>query len=73
MGAETITDAESLEPFVEQAIKAGEKAVADYLKGKEAALGALVGQVMKLTRGKADPKLAAELLRRRLEALRGEK
>ncbi len=44
--------------------------VQDYLGGKQAAIGALVGQVMRATRGKADPKLANALLRRKLDALR---
>jgi aspartyl-tRNA(Asn)/glutamyl-tRNA(Gln) amidotransferase subunit B len=44
--------------------------VGDYLGGKQTAMRFLVGQVMKITRGKANPQLAAELLRERLESLK---
>ena len=45
--------------------------LADYLAGKQAAAGYLVGQVMKLSRGKADPKQVGALVARGLEARRG--
>jgi aspartyl-tRNA(Asn)/glutamyl-tRNA(Gln) amidotransferase subunit B len=40
--------------------------VEDYREGKEQLLGFFVGQVMKATRGKANPKLVNELLRKSL-------
>ncbi|HEX2171535.1 MAG TPA: GatB/YqeY domain-containing protein, partial [Dehalococcoidia bacterium] len=43
------------------------KAVADYRAGKQAALKALIGPVMKATRGRADPGLVATLLQRELD------
>ncbi len=53
--------------MVDAAIAANPKAVADYRAGKTAALQALVGQVMKQTRGRANPERARELLVSRLD------
>jgi len=44
------------------------EAVGKYRSGKEGTLGFLVGQVMRATKGKANPKLVNELLRSLLEA-----
>ena len=43
------------------------KAVQDYLDGQKASLNFLVGQVMRLTRGKADPGETVKLLRENIE------
>ncbi|MBI4233262.1 MAG: Asp-tRNA(Asn)/Glu-tRNA(Gln) amidotransferase GatCAB subunit B, partial [Chloroflexi bacterium] len=69
-GLVQISDANAVRPAVEQAIAANPQALSDYLRGKETAIRFLVGQVMKLTRGKANPALVNELLKQRLEALR---
>ena len=69
-GMAQIGDADSIRPAVEQAIGDNPQPVADYLKGKETAIRFLVGQVMKITRGKANPKLVSELLNEKLESLR---
>src|SRR5436190_5366890 len=61
-----IGDAAALEVAAKAAIAAGPKAVADFKAGKEAALKSLLGGVMKQTKGRADPKLAEEVLRRLL-------
>ena len=45
-------------------------AVEKYCAGKAAALQALVGAVMKRSRGRADPRVTVEILKRRLEAVR---
>ncbi len=68
-GAEQISDEDALAPVVDEVLAANAKMAQDYLGGKQAAVGALVGQVMKATRGKADPKLAGALLRRKLDAM----
>jgi len=68
-GLAQISDVEALSRVVEEVIAANPKAVADYLAGKEPVLRFLVGQVMKATRGKANPKLANQLL---LEKLGGQ-
>jgi len=70
-GYTQITDSSVLEEAVEEALTHDPKAVADYLGGKETAMRFLVGQVMRITRGKANPKLANELVKEKLEALRG--
>ncbi len=65
-------DAGATEAWVDEVLAANEKAVADAVanpKKAKAALGFLRGQVMKLSGGKADPKLVGELLTRRLEQL----
>jgi aspartyl-tRNA(Asn)/glutamyl-tRNA(Gln) amidotransferase subunit B len=61
-----VSDASELEPLVEQVIAAHEPQVAAYRAGKEGVLGYLVGQVMKETRGKANPKVVNDLLREKL-------
>ena len=52
---------------VRQAIEENPKAVDDYLAGQKASLNFLVGQVMRLTRGKADPGETVKLLRENIE------
>ena len=53
-----------------KALQANAAAVADYLKGKDTAIRFLVGQVMKLTRGQANPTLVNQVLTEKLEAMR---
>jgi len=62
-----ITDTSSLEETIQDVLAAHPETVADYRKGRKAALGFLVGQVMKTTGGKANPKLVNEILVRKLE------
>ncbi len=69
-GVEQISDGAELAPVIEQVIEENPQPVQDYLGGKDAALKALMGQVMRLTRGKADPKLANRMLRGRIEGMR---
>ena len=52
---------------VKQAIDENPKAVDDYLNGQKASLNFLVGQVMRLTRGKADPGETVKLLKENIE------
>jgi aspartyl-tRNA(Asn)/glutamyl-tRNA(Gln) amidotransferase subunit B len=61
-----VSDASALEPLVAQVLAAHEAQVAAYRAGKEGVLGYLVGQVMKETQGKANPKVVNELLREKL-------
>lgn len=65
-----ITDEKAIVAAVEEAIRTNRKAVDQYLQGKQQTLGFLVGQVMKATRGKANPELANRFLREHLENLR---
>jgi len=61
-----ISDTAELERAVADAIAANAQAVADYRNGKPQAMGFLTGQVMKTTRGKANPAVVNELLKRQL-------
>jgi len=61
-----ISDAGELDRIVEQVISENPAPVADVKGGKEQALGFLVGQVMKATRGKANPGVVNQLLREKL-------
>jgi aspartyl-tRNA(Asn)/glutamyl-tRNA(Gln) amidotransferase subunit B len=65
-GLRQISDAGAIEKLVEEVLAGSARLVADYRSGKEKAFNALVGQVMKASRGKANPVQAAEALRRRL-------
>jgi len=65
-GLRQISDAGAIETLVEGVLAANERLVADYRSGKEKAFNALVGQVMKASKGKANPVQAAAALRRRL-------
>jgi aspartyl-tRNA(Asn)/glutamyl-tRNA(Gln) amidotransferase subunit B len=66
-GLSQISDTAAVEGVVSQVIQANAQAVADYEAGKETALKFLVGQVMKATRGRANPHLVNELLKKKLE------
>lgn len=61
-----VTDTKVIEEAADKVIAANEKSVADFKAGKQAALGFLVGQLMKATQGKANPKLANEILVKKL-------
>ena len=68
LGLGVVSGADSLGPIVDEVIANNEKAVADYLGGKEVALKSLMGQVMKATRGQADPVQATEIIKDKLAA-----
>jgi aspartyl-tRNA(Asn)/glutamyl-tRNA(Gln) amidotransferase subunit B len=65
-GLRQITDSSAIERLVEEVIAAHPKSVEEYRAGKERALNALVGQVMKRSQGKANPQQVSELLKRKL-------
>ena len=69
-GLAQVSDADALTAIVEEALDANPKSVADYLGGKTPAAKFLVGQVMRATRGKANPRSANELVVKALEARR---
>ncbi len=66
LGEALVTDTSELEPLVERILAANPGQVAAYKGGKQGLLGFFVGQVMKETQGKADPKTVNELLRQKL-------
>ena len=67
-GFKQTNDAGALEAAVDTAIAANAKSVAEFRAGKEKALNAIVGQVMKATGGQANPGQVTEILRRKLGA-----
>ena len=68
-GLGAVSDTAQLEEFVDQAIAANPGPVQDFKNGKKAAAGFFVGQVMKLSKGKADPKLVGGIVAKKLASL----
>ncbi len=66
-GLAQVSDTGAIEAFCDQAIAANPGPAADYRAGKVAALNFLKGQVMKLSKGKANPALVGEILERKLK------
>ncbi len=71
-GLKQVTDADFLEKVVSEVIKENPKEVEKYLKGAEKVIGFFVGQVMKKTQGKANPRLVNELLRNKLKEIKND-
>jgi aspartyl-tRNA(Asn)/glutamyl-tRNA(Gln) amidotransferase subunit B len=67
-GLRQISDAGAIEKLVDEVLAANAKSVEEFRAGKEKAFNALVGQVMKASRGKANPTQVNDLLRRKLGA-----
>ncbi|MEI8120533.1 MAG: Asp-tRNA(Asn)/Glu-tRNA(Gln) amidotransferase subunit GatB [bacterium] len=65
-GLAQVSDTAAIEKIVDQAIAENTKSVEDYRKGKGAALKFLVGQVMRLSKGKANPEMVGVWLERKL-------
>jgi aspartyl-tRNA(Asn)/glutamyl-tRNA(Gln) amidotransferase subunit B len=65
-GLKQISDAGEIEKLIDEVLRANAKQVEDYKAGKEKAFNSLVGQVMKATKGKANPAQVNEILRRKL-------
>jgi aspartyl-tRNA(Asn)/glutamyl-tRNA(Gln) amidotransferase subunit B len=66
-GLKQISDSGAIEKLVDEVLAANARQVEDYRAGKEKAFNSLVGQVMKQSRGKANPAQVNEILRRRLK------
>jgi aspartyl-tRNA(Asn)/glutamyl-tRNA(Gln) amidotransferase subunit B len=66
-GLKQISDAGAIEQLVDGVLAANVRQVEDYRAGKEKAFNSLVGQVMKASRGKANPAQVNEILRRKLK------
>jgi aspartyl-tRNA(Asn)/glutamyl-tRNA(Gln) amidotransferase subunit B len=66
-GLAQVSDTGAIEKFCDEAIAANPGPAADFKSGKAAALNFLKGQVMKLSKGKANPALAGEILERKLK------
>ena len=66
-GLATIADSAELEKICRQVVAENQKTVQDYMGGKENAFKALIGQVMKATRGQANPELVNQTLKNLLK------
>ncbi len=65
-GLKQVSDVGAIEKLVEEALAANPKAVGEFRAGKEKALNALAGQVMKASKGKANPAQVQDILRQKL-------
>jgi len=66
-GLTQMSDESEIEKIVDEIIKNNPKSVEDYKSGKDAALKYLIGQTMKESKGKANPQVAEEILKRKLK------
>ena len=66
-GLAQVSDSGAVEAFVDQAIAANPTQVEQFRAGNPKVLQFMVGQVMKLSRGKANPKLVSEILMNKLK------
>ncbi|MFN4234313.1 MAG: Asp-tRNA(Asn)/Glu-tRNA(Gln) amidotransferase subunit GatB [Bacteroidia bacterium] len=62
------SNADSILPMIEEVLAKYPEKVEEYKAGKKGLLGLFVGEVMKLSKGKADPKLTNQLVREKLES-----
>jgi len=67
-GLKQVNDASAIEPLIDAVLAANPKSVEEFRAGKDKAFNALVGQVMKASKGKANPQQVNDLLRKKLEA-----
>ena len=70
LGLAQVSDSSELESMVDVVLRDHQTEVETFLKGKERVLGFLVGQVMKASRGKANPGMVNELIREKLKNLK---
>lgn len=67
-GMVQLSDESVLGPMVKKVVDANPQSVEDFKNGKDRAIGFLVGQIMKQTRGKANPKMVNKLLQQELKS-----
>jgi aspartyl-tRNA(Asn)/glutamyl-tRNA(Gln) amidotransferase subunit B len=65
-GLKQVSDASAIEPIIDAVLAANPKSVEEFRAGKEKAFNALVGQVMKASKGRANPQQVNDLLRKRI-------
>ena len=69
LNLEVISDENRILEFIDKAIEKNPQSVEDFKAGRDRALGFLMGQVMKLSQGKVDPRLTNKLIKQRLESM----
>ncbi|MBR2071735.1 MAG: Asp-tRNA(Asn)/Glu-tRNA(Gln) amidotransferase subunit GatB, partial [Phascolarctobacterium sp.] len=67
LGLEQVSDEGAIMQFVEEAIAENPQSVADFKAGKDRAIGFLVGQIMKKSKGKANPGMVQKMLKEKLQ------
>jgi aspartyl-tRNA(Asn)/glutamyl-tRNA(Gln) amidotransferase subunit B len=65
-GLAQVSDSSTIDAFCDEVIKANPKSVEDFQAGKQNALNFLKGQVMRLSKGKANPALVGQVLEKRI-------
>lgn len=68
-GLSQISSSDVLEKIVDEVLSANPKSIEDYKSGKQQAAGFLMGQVMKASKGQANPKIAKELIETKLKSM----
>jgi aspartyl-tRNA(Asn)/glutamyl-tRNA(Gln) amidotransferase subunit B len=61
------SDSSTIEPIVDEILAKYPEKVQEYKDGKKSLLGMFMGEVMKASKGKADPKVATEILKKKLD------
>ena len=67
LGLEQVSDEGAIAAMVDEVIAANPQSVADYKAGKDRAIGFLVGQIMKKSKGKANPGMVQKLLKEKMQ------
>lgn len=67
LGLEQVSDAGAIEALVDAVLEANPQSVADFKAGKDKAIGFLTGQVMKQSKGKANPPMVQQILREKMK------
>ena len=66
LGLKQISDSGEIDNLVDEVLKNNQPMVQEYLSGKEKAFNALIGQIMKASKGKANPSQVSELLKQKI-------
>ena len=64
LGLEQVSDAGAIQAMVDEVLAANPQSVADIKAGKDKAIGFLVGQIMKKSRGKANPGMVNQMIKK---------
>jgi Asp-tRNAAsn/Glu-tRNAGln amidotransferase B subunit (PET112 homolog) len=67
LGLEQVSDSNELQKMVDETLAENPQSIADFKAGKDRAVGFLVGQIMKKSRGKANPAMINEMLLKKLK------